>query len=118
MPNNDIGRVALAQAGTYRLRVYSDNASTGTYSFRLTGITTDSAFAISVGDTVTNGLAALGAGNLEVPGTYDDYIFDATTNQAVYFDSFIKLLKGEIKPGGKLPVKVSDQYPLGSGLTY
>ena len=86
MPNNDIGRVALAQAGTYRLRVYSDNASTGTYSFRLTGITTDSAFAISVGDTVTNGLPALGAGNLEVPGTYDDYFFDATTNPVVYFD--------------------------------
>jgi beta-N-acetylhexosaminidase len=39
-------------------------------------------------------------------------------NQAVYFDSFVKLLKGEIKPSGKLPVKVSDQYPLGSGLTY
>jgi len=37
-------------------------------------------------------------------------------NQAVYFDSFIKLLKGEIKPGGKLPVKVSDRYPIGSGL--
>ena len=39
-------------------------------------------------------------------------------NQAVYFDSFVKLLKGEIKPGGRLPVKVSDRYPLGSGLTY
>ena len=39
-------------------------------------------------------------------------------NQAVYFDSFIKLLKGEIKPRGKLPVKVSDAYPIGSGLRY
>ena len=39
-------------------------------------------------------------------------------NQAVYFDSFIKLLKSEIKPGGRLPVKVSDRYPLGSGMTY
>jgi beta-N-acetylhexosaminidase len=39
-------------------------------------------------------------------------------NQTVYFDSFIKLLKGEIKPRGKLPVKVSDRYPLGAGLTY
>ncbi|MEN6309967.1 MAG: glycoside hydrolase family 3 N-terminal domain-containing protein [Acidobacteriota bacterium] len=37
-------------------------------------------------------------------------------NQAVYFDTFIKALKGEIKPSGKLPVKVSEQYPLGSGL--
>ena len=39
-------------------------------------------------------------------------------NQAVYFDSFIKLLRGELKPRGKLPVNVSDRYPLGSGLSY
>jgi beta-N-acetylhexosaminidase len=39
-------------------------------------------------------------------------------NQSVYFDSFIKLLKGEITPSGKLPVKVSDRYPLGTGLSY
>ena len=39
-------------------------------------------------------------------------------NQPIYFDSFIKLLKGEIKPQGKLPVMVSEKYPLGSGLTY
>ncbi len=36
-------------------------------------------------------------------------------NQAVYFDSFIKALKGELKPSGRLPVKVSDEYPIGSG---
>ncbi len=39
-------------------------------------------------------------------------------NQAVYFDSFIKLLKGELKPSGKLPVKVSDAYPIGAGLVW
>ncbi|MFH1941356.1 MAG: glycoside hydrolase family 3 N-terminal domain-containing protein, partial [bacterium] len=39
-------------------------------------------------------------------------------NQVVYFDSFIKLLKSEIKPEGRLPVKVSDNYPIGSGLRY
>ena len=39
-------------------------------------------------------------------------------NQAVYFDSFIKLLKGNLTPQGKLPVKVSDEYPLGFGLNY
>jgi len=39
-------------------------------------------------------------------------------NQAVYFDSFIKLLKGELAPQGKLPVEVSDAYPIGFGLTY
>jgi beta-N-acetylhexosaminidase len=39
-------------------------------------------------------------------------------NQAVYFDSFIKLLQGEIKPKGKLPVLVSEKYPIGCGLSY
>jgi beta-N-acetylhexosaminidase len=39
-------------------------------------------------------------------------------NQAAYFDSFVKVLKGDLTPGGKLPVEVSDQYPLGSGLSY
>ncbi len=39
-------------------------------------------------------------------------------NQAVYFDSFIKLLTGELKPAGKLPVKVSEAYPIGAGLAW
>ncbi len=37
-------------------------------------------------------------------------------NQAVYFDSFVKTLKGELKPAGRLPVKVSADYPIGAGL--
>ena len=37
-------------------------------------------------------------------------------NQPVYFDSFIKALKGELKPSGRLPVRVSDAYPIGAGL--
>ncbi len=39
-------------------------------------------------------------------------------NQAVYFDSFIRLLKGKISPSGKLPVQINDKYPIGSGLVY
>ncbi len=39
-------------------------------------------------------------------------------NQEIYFGSFIKLLKGELRPAGRLPVKVSESYPIGSGLTY
>lgn len=37
-------------------------------------------------------------------------------NQTIYADSFIKLLKGEIMPKGKLPVKVSEEIPVGSGI--
>jgi len=39
-------------------------------------------------------------------------------NQAIYGDSFIKLVKGEITPQGKLPVEVSDDFPMGSGIVY
>ena len=39
-------------------------------------------------------------------------------NQSIYFESFVKLLKGEIKPEGRLPVKVSEEYPIGSGTGY
>lgn len=39
-------------------------------------------------------------------------------NQAAYFDSFIRLLRGEIEPGGRLPVEVSDAYPIGAGLSF
>ena len=33
-----------------------------------------------------------------------------------FFRSFIKVVKGELKPTGKLPLKVSDKYPIGFGL--
>jgi hypothetical protein len=39
-------------------------------------------------------------------------------NQEIYFSSFIRTLKGELNPKGRLPVKVSDAYPIGSGLSY
>ncbi len=39
-------------------------------------------------------------------------------NQEIYFSSFIRALKGELDPNGKLPVKISDDYPIGSGLSF
>lgn len=39
-------------------------------------------------------------------------------NQIVYADSFIRLLKGEIKPAGKLPVNISADFPMGTGVRY
>ncbi len=39
-------------------------------------------------------------------------------NQTVYFNSFIRILTGELKPSGKLPIKVSEQIGIGWGLTY
>lgn len=37
-------------------------------------------------------------------------------NQTAYFNSLISLLKGELKPSGKLPIAISSTYPAGFGL--
>ena len=37
-------------------------------------------------------------------------------NQAVYFESFIGLVQGTLRPQGRLPVVVSEEYPIGAGL--
>lgn len=38
-------------------------------------------------------------------------------NQDAYFESFLRALDGRLTPSGRLPVRVSDVYPLGSGIT-
>jgi len=38
-------------------------------------------------------------------------------NQSAYIDSFIKVLNSELSPTGKLPVRISDSYDIGFGLT-
>lgn len=39
-------------------------------------------------------------------------------NQVAYFSSFVRVLKGELKPGGKLPLTVSADLPMGHGIQY
>jgi beta-N-acetylhexosaminidase len=39
-------------------------------------------------------------------------------NQTIYFDAFIKILKGELSPSGKLPVSVNSGLSIGFGLTF
>jgi beta-N-acetylhexosaminidase len=39
-------------------------------------------------------------------------------NQEVYFDSFIRLMKGDVSPVGKLPLEVGDVYQIGTGFGY
>ena len=41
-------------------------------------------FPINIGDTVSNGVPADGAGNLEITGNRDRYSFSAAAGQAVY----------------------------------
>ncbi|MEO8609209.1 MAG: choice-of-anchor Q domain-containing protein [Chloroflexota bacterium] len=80
------GRRVLPTAGTYKIRVYGYNNSSGTYSFKLWGVT-DNNFAINVGDTISSGVPGTGAGNIEQIGTEDNYTFSVAAGQIVYFEA-------------------------------
>lgn len=87
--NSDIGRRTLPETGTYTVRVWvgaANAAYVGAYSFRLRSIPADPTFAIQLGDIITNGVPAVGAGNIEVPGAWDYYTFSATNGQLAFFE--------------------------------
>jgi hypothetical protein len=87
---NPEGRILLPDTGEYTLRIFtSGNDATwlGNYSFRTQPIPPDQTFAYTIGTVVTNGVPAVGAGNLEVPGAEDNYTFNGTAGQIVFFES-------------------------------
>ncbi|MBK9139925.1 MAG: hypothetical protein IPM17_14350 [Verrucomicrobia bacterium] len=98
----DSGTVTLPENGTYTLRVFPANFSTGTYSFKLWGWTVPApqSFAINYGDTVSdgqiNGTAAPGAGNIEQAGSVDEYTFSGTADQRIYLDWLTSSISGEL----------------------
>jgi len=89
LEGNHDGRRTLPENGTYTLKVWVGTVNAayiGTYSFRLRSIPADPTFAIQIGDTITNGVPAAGAGNIEVAGAWDYYTFNATNGQLAFFE--------------------------------
>jgi hypothetical protein len=80
-------QVTLPSTGAYTLTVDGNNIdSTGAYAFRLLEAPEAQLFAIAFGDTVSDGVPASGAGNLEAPGAVDIYNFDGAAGQEAVFD--------------------------------
>jgi hypothetical protein len=81
------GRKTLPETGTYTIRCAVDSHDPGligTYAFLIQKVD-DGEFALSIGDVVTNGVPALGAGMIETPGGEDVYTFNGTADQEVVF---------------------------------
>lgn len=84
---SDEGAVTLEKNGGYTLTVGADgNDVTGTYRFQLWRVPPPQVFPISIDQVVSNGVPAVGAGNIETPGAQDTYTFTAAAGQRVYFD--------------------------------
>jgi hypothetical protein len=71
-------QVTLPTTGTYSLTVGGHGIDdSGTYSFQLLEVPpVVEEFSIAFGDTVSDGVPAPGAGNIEVPGAIDRYRFE------------------------------------------
>jgi predicted secreted protein len=83
-------QVTLPATGAYTLTVGGNGIDdTGTYSFQLLDAATADEFTIGFGDTVSDGVPAPGAGNLEAPGAVDHYRFDAAAGQTVIVDALV-----------------------------
>jgi hypothetical protein len=83
----DVGTVVLTRGGTYSLRLgHPQRDFTGSYSFKLWPIPAPQAFAISIGDSVGDGVPSEGAGRIESPGALDRYTFAASAGQRIFLD--------------------------------
>ena len=87
----DVGPTWMA-AGTYVLTVSTSGANPGTYAFTVLAVPNPQAFAIAVGDTVSNGIAGSGAGNIESAGAQDRYTFTVGAEGSAYFQDPRRLL--------------------------
>lgn len=88
-----LGRKTLPETGTYRMRVFAQSNATnhiGSYAMRIRSIPADQSFVIQPGDTVTNNIPGVGAGNIEVAGAQDLYTFQATAGQSLSFEAISK----------------------------
>ena len=77
----------LSQAGTYTIVVNNaGGTATGNYSFALLGVPTPQTYSLSLGQNVTNGMPAPGAGVIATPGASQAYAFTATNGQLIYLE--------------------------------
>jgi hypothetical protein len=82
----DVGNVTLTKGGIYSLTVGNrGNDFAGTYAFKLWNVPPPQTFAITIGDTVSDGVPGTGAGRIETPGVKDVYTFSAIAGQKVLF---------------------------------
>ncbi len=82
----DPGEVLLDQVGEYVIRVWGNQSTTGTYSFEVVTVAPVDAFVIDLEQVVADGNPGPGAGNIEQPGSVDQYSFTLAQPTLVYFD--------------------------------
>ncbi len=76
---DDLGRVALPDAGTYTIALTTDRAATGAFAFALSAVPPVVRAPVKVGDTVR--------GSISAPGAWREYTFTAEAGDVVFLDA-------------------------------
>ena len=76
---DDIGRFDVVENGIHTLRVVSQGAATGSYSFTVTPIRADGGAPLAVGGAAT--------GTIDAPGARDTYPIELMAGEIVYVES-------------------------------
>lgn len=82
----DPGSFTLDQIGQYTIEVYSNNDTTGTYSFKLWEVPPPDEFDIGLNQSVSLDNPGPGAGHIEQPASVDIYTLYINEPVLVYFD--------------------------------
>jgi uncharacterized protein YjdB len=78
------GIITLRQGGTYTLTVGCNGClEVGTYQLKLWNVPLPQNFNVAIGDTISNGVPGVGAGNIESFGASDVYTFTGTAGQQI-----------------------------------
>ncbi|MBY8872286.1 VWD domain-containing protein [Micromonospora sp. PLK6-60] len=80
------GQADNLPAGTYRLVVTPGSGVTGAYTLHAFVVPAPQVFDVALPVTISNGVPAVGAGNLETKASRDEYRFTLTTAKAVNVD--------------------------------
>ncbi|MBL9118719.1 MAG: hypothetical protein JNL80_02250 [Phycisphaerae bacterium] len=92
------GVLTPAETGVYSITVDSSTGITGTYSFKIWQLNPPEQFPIALKQTISNGVPAAGAGNLEEPGAVDVYKLSISTPVT----AFLEFINGNCQHLGTL----------------
>lgn len=96
--NGDRGPITLPSAGSYRLRFGTPDRIdvTGDYGFRLSTVQPAQSFSYTLGQTISKGAPAAGAGEIEDAQSEDRYTFAGTSGTKVFLDTISDTAGGDL----------------------
>ena len=84
--NRNLGAIPFERAGTYTIRVWGYEDTTGTYSFQLWDVPPVNMLEMTIPIDADERVIGMGSSEIETPGVVDEYMLEVSAGQVIYFD--------------------------------